>query len=113
MSRSEPSRADCWGEGEHATLRSTTSTSAFHRTKAALASPADHAADVVHAKARAPLFAPTSRDEDLQRLQGLGGRGREDHKALSPSALGEARVQFGPCCRAPPSDAVWAEWVGS
>jgi hypothetical protein len=76
----------CWGEGEHATLRSTTSTSTFRRTKAALAGPVGQAADVVHAKAQAPLFAPTRRDEDLQRLHGLGDRGREDHKALSPSA---------------------------
>jgi hypothetical protein len=39
-------------------------------------------------------------------------RPREDHKTLSPLAQGGARVQFGPCCRAPTSDVVWAEWVG-
>jgi hypothetical protein len=39
-------------------------------------------------------------------------RPREDHKILSPSAQGGARVQFGPCYRAPHSDVVWAEGVG-
>jgi hypothetical protein len=52
--------ANCWGEGEHATPRSTTSTSTFRRPKAAPSGPVGQAADVIHAKAQAPLFAPTS-----------------------------------------------------
>jgi hypothetical protein len=49
-------------------------------------------------------FAPTSRGEDHQRLLGPDDRGREGHKALCPSMREGARVQSGPCRRAPPAD---------
>jgi hypothetical protein len=43
-----------------------------------------------------------SQGEGLQRLQGPGDRDREDLKDLSPSMQEGARVQSGPCCKAPP-----------
>jgi hypothetical protein len=64
---------DCWGKGEHATPRSSTSTSTFRRPKSAPAGRVGQAADVIRVKAQAPLLALTSRDEDPQRLQGSGG----------------------------------------
>jgi hypothetical protein len=48
-------------------------------------------------------FALTSRGEDHHRLQGPDVQGREDLKALSPSMQEGARVQSGPCCKAPPA----------
>jgi hypothetical protein len=53
-----------------------------------------------------------SRGEDHHRLQGPDVQGREDLKALSPSMQEEAHVQSGPCCKARPQVAVWAERVG-
>ena len=82
----------CWGEGEHATLRSTTSTSTFRRTKAALAGPVGQAADVVHAKAQAPS---SLRQAEAKTIKDFNDRMTE---ATKTTRLCLTQCKKGPVC---------------
>jgi hypothetical protein len=91
----------CWGEGEHATLRSTTCTRVYtdkDRSRRPCQTDRGH-------RPYGGLFDPLRSGKPRRRPH-------EDHKASSPSEQEGARVQFGPCSRASCPNDAWAVWVG-
>jgi hypothetical protein len=76
---------NCWGEGDHAYPSLVNSYISIQKAEGCASRP--HRSGHGRRPREGPNtpFAPASRGEDHQRLQGPGDRGREDHKALSPS----------------------------
>jgi hypothetical protein len=92
--------------------RSRISTSTYHKSKALSIGSASKARGHRPCEGPSASFDPMSRGEDHRRLWLLDDRDHEVPKALSPSMQEGARVQSGPCCKAPAAGCPRARQVG-